>query len=38
MVSENIPEKRGITNLGYGFGWLNESSEKIYGYTTFILI
>ena len=34
MVSEKIPEKLDTNYLGYGFGWFNESSEKLYGYTT----
>ena len=33
IVSENIPEKTGINNSGYGFVWLSENSGKLYGYT-----
>ena len=36
MVSENIPERLGTNYLGYGYGWLSEDSEKLYGYTTSI--
>ena len=34
MVSENIPKKLEAGYVGYGFAWLSESSEKLYGYTT----